>query len=248
MLFLSAAVIAMSAMLQVQSGGLIGRIVDPTNNAIPGATVQITGEGHSASAVSDWTGRFRFAELATGTYTVTVSLAGFRTQTKVVRIDSPTGPELLVTLSPGILVEVLPVVPKPSEAYRMASAIAHVRIERTAPDGPCGNAYAVTARHETSVLHVFKGRLPATLQLDQEAAGRCLDRGMWHEGVERPYRAGEEYVVFLSDRPPAFVRLAGPALAFRVRGEMVSLGGFAGVPGSVTLVEFARWLETLSGK
>jgi hypothetical protein len=245
---LSAAVVAISAVLQVQSGGLAGRVVDTTSNAIPGATVKITGERYSASAVSDSTGRFRFAELANGTYTVTVSLAGFRTQTKVVRVASPTGPELLVTLSPGILVVVDPVVPKPADAYRMASAIAHVRIDRTAPDGPCGDAYVVTARHETSVLHVFRGRVPERLQLDQEAAGRCLDRGLWHEGFERPYRAGEEYVVFLAERPPRFVRLAGRSLAFRVRGEMVDLNGFAGVQGTVTLDEFAMLLEKLSGK
>ena len=124
MRLISAAVVAVSAILQVQSAVLTGSVVDATGTAIPGATVRISATGSSASAVSDGMGRFRFDDLAGGTYRVTVSLAGFRSQTTAVRVDSSVSPEITVKLATGVLSEVLWVVPQPAEAYRMAAAIA----------------------------------------------------------------------------------------------------------------------------
>ena len=246
MSFISAAVVAVSTMLQLQSSVLAGRVVDATGRAVPGATVRISGAGVSAGAVSDGMGRFRIDDLAGGSYVVTVSLAGFRTQTLTVHVDSPAAPELIVKLTTGILSEVLWVVPQPADAYRMAAAIAHVRIDGTRLYGPCGDAQVVTSHHDASVLRVFKGRLSATIQLHQEAAGRCSELDKWREGIERPYRVGEEYVVFLTERPDGFGRLAGPSLAFRVRGELVSLAGFDGVNGSISLNELGELLDRLS--
>jgi hypothetical protein len=175
-----------------------------------------------------------------------VSLAGFRTQTLNVQIDSSANPELIVKLTTQVLSEVLWVVPPPADAYRMAAAIAHVRIDGTRRYGPCGDAHVVTSHHDASVLRLFKGQVSPTIQLHQEAAGRCSELGSWHQGIERPYRVGEEYVVFLAERPDGFDRLAGPSLAFRVRGELVSLGGFAGVPRSISLNELSELLDRLS--
>jgi hypothetical protein len=191
-------------------------------------------------------GRFRIGDLAGGSYVLTVSLAGFRTQTLTVQVDSSANPELIVKLTTGVLSEVLWVVPTPADAYRMAAAIAHVRIDGTRRSGPCGDAHVVTSYHDASVLRVFKGRVSATIQLHQEASGRCSELGQWHEGIERPYRVGEEYVVFLTERADGFGRLAGPSLAFRVRGELVSLGGFAGVQGSISPNELSELLDRLS--
>jgi hypothetical protein len=146
----------------------------------------------------------------------------------------------------GILTEVLWMVPEAADANRKADAIAHLRIDGTRRYGPCGDAWVVTSQHDVSVLRVFKGRLPERLRLDQEAAGRCSERGQWHEGIERPYRIGVEYVIFLTARPDGWGRLAGPPLAFRVSGELVNLRGFAGVKGSVTLDALGALLDRLS--
>jgi hypothetical protein len=246
MRFIPLAVAAVTAMLQLPTAAVRGRVLDATDRAVPGATVRISGAGVSASVASDGTGRFRIGDLADGPYVLTVSLAGFRTQTLNLHVDSSANPELVVKLATGVLSEVLWVVPQPADAYRMAAAIAHLRIDATRLSGPCGDAVVVTSRHEASALRVFKGRLPPTIQLHQEAAGRCSERGQWHEGIERPYRAGEEYVVFLAERADGFGRLAGPSLAFRVGGGLVRLGGFAGVPGSISLNEFSELLDRLS--
>ena len=96
------------------------------------------------------------------------------------------------------------------------------------------------------VLRVFKGEVPAAIQLHQEAAGACREGLEWSQGIERPYRVGEEYAVFLTERPDGFGRLAGPPLAFPVRGELVSLGGFDGVQGSIGLDQLGELLDRLS--
>jgi hypothetical protein len=243
---MSSAIVAVSALLHLQSVVLTGRVVDVTDAAVPGATVRISGPAVSATAVSDESGRFQFNGLAAGSHVLTVSLAGFRTQTTTIDVESSPVPPLIVRLRTQPLSEILWIVPRPIEAYRQAMAIAHLRIDRTLPFGSCGDAQVVTAHHEASVLRVFKGQLPPTVRFEQEAAGRCSEIGKWHEGNERPYRAGEEYVVFLTERRGALGRLAGPSLAFRVDGPLVSLGGFAGVQGRISLTEFGELLVRLS--
>lgn len=239
------AVAVVTAMLQLPTAALSGRVLDATDRPVPGATVRISGAGVSATVVTDPVGRFRFANVPHGPHVLSVSLAGFRTQTLNVHVDSSANPEWVVKLTTEVLSEVLWVVPSPVEAYRMAAAIAHLRIDGTRRSGPCGDAYAVTTHHEASALRVFKGQVPPSIQLRQEAAGRCSERGQWHEGIERPYRAGEEYVVFLTERTDGYGRLAGPSLAFRVRGDMVELGGFAGAQ-RISLDELNELLERLS--
>ena len=246
MSFTLAAIVAVSAMLHLPSSALTGKVVDATGRAVPGATVRIAAAGVSASAVSDGMGRFRIDELVGGSYKVSVSLAGFRTQTLTVRVDSSAPQEVLVRLMTSVLSEVLWIVPQPADAYRMAAAIAHVRIDGTRLFGPCGDAQVVTSHHDASVLRVFKGQVPAAIQLHQEAAGGCREGLEWRRGIERPYRISEEYVVFLTERADGFGRLAGPSLAFRVRGDLVSLGGFAGVKGSIGLDQLGELLERLS--
>ena len=246
MRFIPMAVAAVTAMFQLQAPAITGRVLDATDRAIPGATVDISGAGVSDSVVSDRLGRFRIGDLADGRYVLTVGLAGFRTQTLNVDVDSSANPELVVRLATGVLSELLWIVPQPADAYRKADAIAHLRIDGTRLSGPCGDAFVVTARHDATTLRVFKGRVPPRIQLHQEAAGRCSERGQWHDGIERPYRNGEEYVVFLTERADGFGRLAGPSLAFRVSGELVSLGGFAGVQGSISLNELSELLDRLS--
>jgi hypothetical protein len=232
--------IALAAALQLHPAALTGRVLDPTGRAVPGATIHVAAADVALSAVSDRAGRFRIGSLSEGPYQLTVSLAGFRTQRLPVHVDSTIAPEVVVSLAPGILSEVLWVVPPPGDAYRRAAAIAHLRIGATDDRRPCGDAHVVTTRHEASTLRVFKGSLPTRFRLYQEAAGRCSEAGRWHEGIERPYREGEEYVVFLVEHPDGFGRLAGPSLAFAVREGMVDL---AGSDNGLSLDEFGELLE-----
>src|SRR4051812_40020864 len=107
MCFPSLAVVAVSVVLQPQTAVLTGRVIDATESAVPGATVQISGDTISARSVSDREGRFRIEGLLGGAYKLTVSLAGFRSHTATIRVDSSPVPELLVRLTTMVLSEVL---------------------------------------------------------------------------------------------------------------------------------------------
>ena len=60
-----------------QTGSIRGSVVDQTDLVLPGATVTLRGNGVPRTAYSDEQGNFELAEVAPGTYTLRVSLAGF---------------------------------------------------------------------------------------------------------------------------------------------------------------------------
>ena len=57
---------------QTVTGSLVGIVVDPTGSVVPGANVQLTNQGTSAtfSAVTDNAGLFRFPNLLPATFSV----------------------------------------------------------------------------------------------------------------------------------------------------------------------------------
>ncbi|MGH9309821.1 MAG: carboxypeptidase regulatory-like domain-containing protein [Vicinamibacterales bacterium] len=69
---------------QVLYGSIVGNVQDGTGAAVPGASVTITHDESKATrnAVTDGAGAYRFPTLQPGTYTVVVTLTGFRTFTR----------------------------------------------------------------------------------------------------------------------------------------------------------------------
>ena len=70
------------AMAQVGTQGLIlGAVTDPSNAALPGATVSVRNldTGLEQTAVTDEAGNFEILALPIGPYEVTVSMPGFKT-------------------------------------------------------------------------------------------------------------------------------------------------------------------------
>ena len=65
---------------QVLYGSIVGNVTDESGGATPGATVTIRHRetGTSRDTVTDSTGFYRFPNVQSGTYTVTVTLTGFR--------------------------------------------------------------------------------------------------------------------------------------------------------------------------
>ena len=64
-------------------GELGGQVKDETGAALPGASVTAASveRGYSRNTVTDTAGKFRFEQVTTGMYKVTVSLSGFATVT-----------------------------------------------------------------------------------------------------------------------------------------------------------------------
>ena len=66
-----------SAAAVAQTGSISGSVVDQTGLLLPGATVTLRGEGGPRTAYADEQGNFELSGVASGTYALTVSLAGF---------------------------------------------------------------------------------------------------------------------------------------------------------------------------
>src|SRR6202789_323655 len=73
---------------QGATGGLQGRVLDPSGAVIPNAQITVTSaSGKGASAVSDGTGSYQVRGLAAGVYTVNAATAGFAPFTSTVTVS-----------------------------------------------------------------------------------------------------------------------------------------------------------------
>ncbi len=82
-LFAAALVIAAMAWGQGATGIITGNVTDESGAAIVGAKVTAinTGTGAQASTTTNETGDYRFVEMPTGMYTITIEANGFRKTT-----------------------------------------------------------------------------------------------------------------------------------------------------------------------
>jgi hypothetical protein len=71
---------SLPATAQTTTSVLQGTVVDASGAALPGATVAVKGTTASREVVTDAEGFYRAVSLPAGTYSVTVSLAGFKTK------------------------------------------------------------------------------------------------------------------------------------------------------------------------
>jgi hypothetical protein len=96
---------ALRAQETVQYASIAGRVVDPQDAVVPGATVTVrhVATNVTADAVSDGEGRFRFPYLRVGVYELRVSLDGFHDFTRTVTANVGSAIEVPVTLSVGAL-------------------------------------------------------------------------------------------------------------------------------------------------
>ncbi len=76
------------ALAQTTSGSITGNLVDPHGAAIPNATVTITdvNKGFTQTATSDGEGRFVFPQVPPGTFTIVITISGFKKQERTVEL------------------------------------------------------------------------------------------------------------------------------------------------------------------
>jgi hypothetical protein len=119
-IFVAAAAVLMLLLVSTttwaQTGGstatLTGSVVDADGGLIPGATVEVKNNatGVVMSVVTNTSGVFSVPGLNPGTYTITVSLSGFKTSViSDVRLIGGTAAEVKATLAVGALTETVEV-------------------------------------------------------------------------------------------------------------------------------------------
>src|SRR5688572_26002726 len=116
------------AFAQATSGAtLSGSVVDADGGVIPGATVVVKNNatGVAAETVTNSTGQFSFPGLNAGTYTVTVSLTGFKTfVANEVRLISSTPATINAKLEVGALTDVVEVKARSEMVQTQSTAVA----------------------------------------------------------------------------------------------------------------------------
>jgi iron complex outermembrane receptor protein len=126
MLLLSAVATVVPTHLYAQSSAsLTGTVLDPNGIPLPGAAVSVRNEGTGAvqKMTSDGQGKYAFANLPLGSYTIQVDASGFNSSKRSgVQIASGQPTELPITLDLGNASEEITV--EASEANSVAAAMA----------------------------------------------------------------------------------------------------------------------------
>ena len=81
---------------------LTGRVVDPHGDGVPNAEVTLTGAGKSRSAVTAPDGGFSFEAVPLGSFTVSISAAGFAPTTQTVRAQGVRAPLTIALALEGV--------------------------------------------------------------------------------------------------------------------------------------------------
>ena len=102
--------IALPALAQTPGATIAGRVVDATGLTVPGVTVTLQGDDIRQIFITEVDGRYRFLDLAPGTYKLTSELQGFRTNVRenVIVVVGQTV-DLPVTMALGALTETVTV-------------------------------------------------------------------------------------------------------------------------------------------
>ncbi|HEY2946201.1 MAG TPA: TonB-dependent receptor [Vicinamibacteria bacterium] len=168
LLLASAALLALGvvgvgpAHAQVLYGTLVGEVTDSTRAGVPGAAVTITHKETNLSreATTDTSGTFRFVNLPPGTYTVKVSMTGFKEYSKEnVPVTPNTISRVEVSLAVGQLSEAITV---QSERALLQTDKADLHSELGAKE--ISSLPLNNYRNYQSLLNLVPGATPARFQ------------------------------------------------------------------------------------
>ena len=137
-------VIAWSAVIAAQGsfGRLAGTVFDNSSAVLPGVTVTLTGEltGQTQTTTTNETGAFLFPQVQPGLYTVTMTLAGFKTAT-FTQVEVNVGAERSLTarLEVGQIAETINVSAGGSLVQTTTPEVTQTVVQRQIVDLPLGD-------------------------------------------------------------------------------------------------------------
>lgn len=94
--------IALPALAQIDSGNVVGKVIDKSGAGLPGVTVTLTGIAAPQTFVTDAEGNYRFLRLAPGRYNVAAELEGMGKASRPVDVKLASNSEINLTLSPTV--------------------------------------------------------------------------------------------------------------------------------------------------
>ena len=137
-----------SALALAQGSGLSGTVVDAGGGVIPGATIAAKNlaSGETFEAVSNDAGVFAIPGIAVGTYSVTVTLAGFKTAVvNDVRIVTGTAASIKAVLEIGALNETVEVSSRAELIQSLNAAITSTLVAEQLNEVPLSSRNALYA-------------------------------------------------------------------------------------------------------
>ncbi|MFA5910360.1 MAG: TonB-dependent receptor [Vicinamibacterales bacterium] len=138
-----------SAFAQIDTGVIVGRVVDDSGAVLPGVSVVAIqdGTGVSATSVTNARGEFIFSGLRVGTYSVTAELQGFRRAARPgVRVSVQSRTQVDLQLSVGALTEEVVVTGRAELLQTQSADIGNVVDARQVRDLPLlGRRYSELA-------------------------------------------------------------------------------------------------------
>ncbi|MEZ5317193.1 MAG: TonB-dependent receptor [Vicinamibacterales bacterium] len=165
---------ARPASAQTDAGALRVLVTDPSDAVVPGATVEVVNAATNdrRTAVSDATGYAQFVALARGTYTVHVTLSGFRAvDVSNVRIDVNERRFLPVTLAVAQAAETVEVVARSAAIQTEEGSIGQVIKGDVAVELP------LAARRYTELALLVPGTSNSTMTVETRGPGWFVANG-----------------------------------------------------------------------
>jgi hypothetical protein len=152
---------AAAASAQIDTGTILGRVVDSTGAVLPGVTVTASQEGTGivATSVTNTSGEFIFPGLRVGTYAVSAELQGFRhVVQKNVRVSVQTRAQVDLQMTVGAVSEEVVVTGRAELLQTQSADIGNVVDERQVRDLPLlGRRYSELAYLTPGVVQAPAG-------------------------------------------------------------------------------------------
>ena len=247
---LAAAIVA--AQGTTMTGSIVGCILDPTQQPLPGATVVAKADGVQRSTVTDGAGCYEMRDLPLALYRVTARVAAFDNVTRDRLIVGPAQPTRFdLTMRLSRICECVSVPGGLAEQWDHAVGVLHLRLADSEPVPSTPQGYY---RHLATVIRVLKQ--PAGLR---SSAMFVLQNQ--RSGTPGPYDVGQELVAFLesssesnsygiTNDEPALAVAPGsdaPAIAFLVQDGRIQRAppGFSQYLG-ISIDSFLEELRSLS--
>lgn len=165
---------AASAFAQTDAGALRVLVTDASQGVVPGATVEIVNVATNDHrvGVTDGAGFSQFVPVVRGAYTVTVSLAGFRTvEVTNVRVDVNERRFLSVTLQVAAASETVQVVSRSAVIQTEEGSLGQVIQGAVAVELP------LAARRYTELALLVPGTAPTSQTVDTRGPGWFVSNG-----------------------------------------------------------------------